>query len=224
MGHYGMNGNCYGRGDYYRGDYYRGDYYRGDPGILGTLFSLGKSFVTGGPVGLLSNIAGRVLKGKVASAAPAAQAMTQRMLLPEPTNAMQGTALAPLPPINTGPIQTSIGGFGAMNVNVGGGGYPMGGAGAATAAALAQCGVKGFHANKSTYVTRGGGTSRWPRQLEVHPKGSECVRRRRMNVGNARALRHALARARGFIKLAKRSGKLFGMSYQHHSRARKKRA
>src|SRR5438105_4510941 len=36
----------------------------------------------------------------------------------------------------------------------------------------------------------------------VRPKGTELVTSRRMNVGNARALRRALRRARGFAKLA----------------------
>src|SRR5207247_8096662 len=65
--------------------------------------------------------------------------------------------------------------------------------------------VHGLRPNKSTYVTRGGGTSHWPAQLIVHPKHTELVKSRRMNVGNARALRRALRRARGFVKLARRA-------------------
>ena len=53
-------------------------------------------------------------------------------------------------------------------------------------------------------VTRGGGTSKWPGGLSLHPKGSTMVTSRRMNVGNARALRRALRRARGFAKLARK--------------------
>ena len=64
--------------------------------------------------------------------------------------------------------------------------------------------VRGFRPNKSTYVTRGGGTSHWPQQLIIHPKHTELVKSRRMNVGNARALRRALRRAHGFAKLARR--------------------
>jgi hypothetical protein len=67
-----------------------------------------------------------------------------------------------------------------------------------------------LHWNKSTYVTRGGGTSKWPQQLLVHPKGTEPVPSRRMNVGNARALRHALHRVSGFARLARRV-----MSFTH---------
>ena len=64
--------------------------------------------------------------------------------------------------------------------------------------------VRGLHPNKSTYVTRGGGTSRWPQQLVIHAKHSELVKTRRMNVGNARALRRSLRRLSGFAKLARR--------------------
>ncbi len=68
----------------------------------------------------------------------------------------------------------------------------------------------GFRLNKSTYVTRGGGTSRWPMQLQVHPKQSTCVKRRRRNVGNARALRRAISRVKGFVKLARKAHSLVG--------------
>jgi len=61
-----------------------------------------------------------------------------------------------------------------------------------------------MHWNKSTYITRGGGTSKWPQQLLVHVKGTNPVPCRRMNVGNARALRHALHRVAGFAHLARR--------------------
>lgn len=66
------------------------------------------------------------------------------------------------------------------------------------------CMVKGRRLNKSTYVTRGGGTSPWPEQIIVHPKGTECVKSRRMNVTNVRALRRSIRRATGFAKLARR--------------------
>ena len=75
--------------------------------------------------------------------------------------------------------------------------------------AAAAC-PAGFHLNKSTYVTRGGGTSHWPMQLQVHPKHSTCVKRRRRNVGNARALRRAISRVKGFVKLARKAHSLVG--------------
>ena len=83
---------------------------------------------------------------------------------------------------------------------------PMGATGAA-------CPI-GFRPNKSTYVTRGGGTSRWPMQIVVHPKGTECVRRRRRHVTNAKALRRAISRVRGFVKIARKAFSLVG----HHRR------
>jgi hypothetical protein len=68
----------------------------------------------------------------------------------------------------------------------------------------------GYRLNKSTYVTRGGGTSHWPQQLIVHPKHSSCVKRRRRNVGNAKALRRAISRVKGFVKLARKAHSLVG--------------
>jgi hypothetical protein len=77
----------------------------------------------------------------------------------------------------------------------------------------------GFRLNKSTYVTRGGGTSHWPKGLKVHQKGSTCVKRRRRNVGNARALRRAISRVRGFVHLAHRAMRLVG-----HTRGKRRAA
>ena len=68
----------------------------------------------------------------------------------------------------------------------------------------------GHRLNKSTYVTRGGGTSHWPTGLQVHQKGTTCVKRRRRNVGNAKALRRAISRVKGFVKLARKAHSLVG--------------
>jgi hypothetical protein len=73
----------------------------------------------------------------------------------------------------------------------------MGGAGCPT----------GFRLNKSAYVTRGGGTSRWPGGLQLHEKGSTCVRRRKMNAGNGRAATHAVRRLVAFYRLSNRVAK-----------------
>jgi len=64
--------------------------------------------------------------------------------------------------------------------------------------------------NKSTYITRGGGTSRWPQQLVVHPAGSECVTVRRRNVANGKALRRAISRCKGFVKVYRKAAALLG--------------
>ena len=83
------------------------------------------------------------------------------------------------------------------------------------------------HPNKSTYITRGGGTSRWPQQLIVHPKHTEAVTTRRMNVANPRALRRSLRRVSGFAKLTTRVRKAVGHAAAavgvHHRRAPKKK-
>jgi len=63
------------------------------------------------------------------------------------------------------------------------------------------------HLNKSTYVTRGGGTSKWPQQLLVHQKGTECVPRRAMNAGNGRAAIRAVRRLVAFYRLSGRVAK-----------------
>lgn len=92
---------------------------------------------------------------------------------------------------------------------------PMGGGGTGMVVSGAACPI-GFRLNKSTYVTRGGGTSRWPAgQLVVHPKHSTCVKRRRRNVGNAKALRRAISRVKGFVKLARKAHALVG---GHHTK------
>jgi hypothetical protein len=95
---------------------------------------------------------------------------------------------------------------------------PMTGPSTALVKAGAGCPI-GFRLNKSTYVTRGGGTSHWKKSLTVHPKGTVCVKRRRRNVGNARALRRAISRVRGFVHLAHRAMRLVGHS-PRRSRAR----
>jgi hypothetical protein len=68
-------------------------------------------------------------------------------------------------------------------------------------------GQRGFHLNRSTYVTRGGGTSRWPNQLQLHPKGTVEVRNRKLNPGNGRAALHAVRRLVAFYRLSNRVAK-----------------
>lgn len=178
---------------YYRaGDYYRGDYYQAG-GILG---SIGK-FV-GGIVKAGARVVGAVAPGPVgmiarAIAPPANAGGRVTFFPPEPS--IPNPFLPALPP--------QIQQFGGAGGGGGGGGnYPDTQSGGGKA--LMACPTKGMRTNKSTYVTRGGGTSRWPQEIIVHPKGSECVKSRRMNVTNPRALRRALRRAQGFAKLARR--------------------
>jgi len=182
MGYYlAGDGNCYGRGDYYRGDYYRGD-----PGLFGFLAkgakAVGKALVRQTPVGIAAGVIRQL-------ATPA------RPQLPFQTGPFGlGGGFGPGVP-DYGPIGPGVPG----GVLVGGGqaGVPL--------RPSAMCIVgSGRRLNKSTYVTRGGGTSAWPQQLLVHPKGTECVKSRRMNVTNVRALRKAIRRATGFAKLSRR--------------------
>lgn len=178
----------------YRGDYYRGDYYRGDPGLLGNIFGgivgAAKGLVTGGPLGAITGGIGGLIGKK-------------------PSTAMIPFSPPPgiTPPILQQPFQPGVGvqtgtlRIGAFAPTMGPGGMQIGPSGTPLVPTM-----RGLHYNKSTYETRGGGTSRWgpAGSLQIHPKGSVLVKSRRMNVGNARALKHALRRAYGFERLARR--------------------
>ncbi len=78
----------------------------------------------------------------------------------------------------------------------------------------AQCGIvfdRGkftrMHVNKSTYVTRGGGTSRWSKGFKLHERGTECVPPRKLNAGNGRAAIRAVRRLVAFYRLSQRVAK-----------------
>ena len=80
-----------------------------------------------------------------------------------------------------------------------------------------------MHPNKSTYVTRGGGTSHYPPGLNLVLKGTSLVPTRRMNVANGRALRRALRRVAGFAKTVKRVRRAVSMAssavgVRHHGK------
>lgn len=181
-------------GYYLAGDYYRGDYYRGD--------SIFKKF-------------GKAL-GKAAGAVFAATPAGKAFNVVRSLVGSGGHKSLPRPNV-TPLIDYSGGGFDvdvppSMNIS----NYPVssssenGSAEMIPAFQRGQLPTRGYHLNKSTYETRGGGTSRWPRSLQVHEKGTVLVRNRRMNVGNARALKRALRRAGGFARLARRV-----MSFTH---------
>jgi hypothetical protein len=165
---------------YYRGDYYRGDYYRGDPFI------------------------GTVLRGAARFAAPVARAVGRRV-------GAAGRALLGMRGVRTAATLGTATGVGvaaeeaartigrrAVDVVVGptGGGSPNYAEGTETGSGMVVMGAKGmcppgFHPNKSD----------GPRG----PKGSYCVRNRRMNPLNPRALRRALRRSEDFEAIAKRT-------------------
>lgn len=171
-------------GDYY-GDYY-GDY-AGDPGFFSSVGNLIKkaagvaTAVFSGPAA----VAGAV--GNILSGSPNPQ--------PPPPPLPQLPGLGNPPVLYQGPAAVQ-GTNGSVLVGGGQAGVPL-------RPDIGNCGVgmRGLHANKSTYVTRGGGTSKWPQQILVHPKGTECVKSRRMNPANPKALRRAIRRGRGAVKL-----------------------
>ncbi len=181
---------------YLRGDYYggRGDYYQGDPGFFSSFFgglARGVTKVASflpGPLGVAGSLANRLLTpAKLpAEATPMSSAEATSMALATipPAGALSATGMNP--------------GTAALRPMVG---PPLPGM---ALAGMPGMHVRRLHPNKSTYVTRGGGTSRWPVGLQIHPKGTEAVPTRRMNVANPRALRRALRRVAGFAKITKR--------------------
>lgn len=145
-----------------------------------------KGFVTGGPTGA---IAGGVRAG---FGAPSRRdsTITQRVKLGPYERSTVRDYFSPSLPISNYPVDGGGGGF-----NGGGGG-----------GAAAGC-PTGFRLNKSTYVTRGGGTSKWPAGLQLHPAKTVCVKRRKINAGNGRAATHAVRRLVSFYRLSNRVAK-----------------
>lgn len=181
MGYY-RGGDCL----YGRGDYYRGDYYRGDPGIFS---GIGKALAT-------------VAKG-VAGFATGGIGGAIRAVVPQ-RNPLQGTALAPAPmppPFQPGfGIQTPGLRFGAFGPPPPELQQPVGTM--TPQGFIAGCQLKGTRPNKSGYykqVVKGN-----PFSAVYIPKGSVCVKTRRMNFANPRALRKAVRRAQSFARYARR--------------------
>jgi hypothetical protein len=171
---YYRGGDCM----YGRGDYYRGDYYRGDPGIFS---GIGKAlkFVAGAAKGFVTGGPVGAVAGAIRTVIPTRPA---------------GTALAPIqpPPISIQPppfgppgemIQAPVG---TMLRN---GFFP-------------GCQLRGTRPNKSGYYKQQ--VKGVPESAVYIPKGSVCVKSRRMNIANPRALRRAVRRAQGFAKMARR--------------------
>jgi hypothetical protein len=146
-------------------------------------------FVTGGPLGAVAGAAtGIGLRGSSGGGVPSAAALP----------ATRVPTFAP-----SGPGGVTV--FGSPS------GFALyHGAGSATAPAQiapAGCNVKGHHLNRHGYYTKSG----------FHAPGSTCVKNRRMNVANPRALRRAIRRARGFEKLAR---KVLGFTSPHRPKGR----
>ncbi len=191
---------------YYGGDYYAGGYYAG--GFFGNVFR-GITGTIGGAVG---GFLTKGLPGAIVGAAGGAFGATRRNITTA-TLESGGRASAYTPVMrakhaaalvrggsSSAPVRGA--GTGGVGIMAPGGGLPGGGGMALMAPPMH--GMRRLHWNRSTYVTRGGGTSRWPMGLAIHPKGTEPVPSRRMNVANPRALRRGLRRLRGFAKLARK--------------------
>jgi hypothetical protein len=181
---------------YYRGDnYYRGDYYR-----AGDFLGIGSALKS------VAKFAYNTIVPAPVRAAVSAVGAVVHPSLPAPKTMALTTAA---PASQFGLI--NVGGQGVQSgiLNIAGAGPSPG---MLTAGLPTAPGMKGYHLNRETYETRGGGTSRWggSGNLQIHPKGTVLVKNRRMNVGNARALKRALRRAGGFARLARRV-----MSFTH---------
>lgn len=177
------------------------------------------SFLGGLFHGIIGGIGGFITGGPAGAVVGAASGIG---LLGHQTNAggtQSSAPIAPRIPVTTfggAPLRGFAPGEGAM----GGLGPPGTGvtslpasAGTPGGAVMVQgpdgklCNVRGHHLNKSKYFKKRPGIIGplvFGSEMLVD-KGTACVKNRRMNVGNARALRHALRRARGFEKLAMRT-------------------
>lgn len=158
--------------------------------LLGKIAKGIAGFATGGPVGAIQAIT-RKQQGSVGGIRPDS-------IITRSTDVMGGLYRSNVTKTYPGSID-------------GGSAGPYGGMQVPALSTGAACPV-GYRLNKSTYITRGGGTSRWgpAGSITVHPKGTTCVKRRRRNVGNARALRRAISRVKGFVKLARKAHSLVG--------------
>lgn len=182
---------AYYRGDYYRGDYYRGDYYRGDPFALPLIGAIGK-------------VAGKVLPGLARAAHKGVKLITGATKSPagRAIATAAGTAAVVAPMISPPAIPASmppsmmpdVPGYGQLpgtGVQIGTPGkWLPGGAPAVTYSGPGGVVPRGYHINKAA--------------MKNKPFKRLLVKNQRMNVTNPRALRRAIRRGQGFMKLARR--------------------
>lgn len=162
---------------YYRGDYYQGDYYQGDP-FLGALIGAGASWLGKKLFGRGIQKAGQAAAGKMIVSGTGKSILRQGPGIV--AGAVAGQVVSPgfkipLP----GPFTMQPGAAFP-------GGQPFITRTPTPTAAMAPAGCcpPGYHLSKTT---------------------GACVRNRRMNVANPKALRRSLRRVAGFGKLAQRS-------------------
>lgn len=178
--------------------------------FLGGLIGGITGFLTGGPIGAVAGAVGGAAAGSAGGAVTAGvSGVAPYRSLPQ----AGGTSSAALPSVAT----PQFGGFPSMYRPGGAAGFAAAApapSGAPTVAvtqadgSTALCTLKGHHLNKSHYFRKPHGLAEnigtWGGAVEV-PKGTACVKNRRLNVANPHALRRALRRARGFEKLAMRT-------------------
>lgn len=173
----------------------------GDPGLFGfigsALGAIGKTavgvaggFATGGLAGAIlggTRAATAALGGpktiKQAKASNIVSIALQKppLAISQTRTGMFGGSTPAMPPLQAGSgFYAGPGGVAVGQYNM----APAGAAPAAGSAAIAACGLKGYHMNKTTYCTHAGWVA----------KGSKCVRNRRRNPLNPRALSRAMSR------------------------------
>lgn len=178
----------------------------GDPGLFGFLGNAIKGtiggFITGGPAGAILGAAGSIA-GTISKPAPVPVKVAKAAAM-FPTISQARPQLPGTPGFSGvnvgGPSGVTIG-----TVKPGGSALvaparptPLLPSGSTAQYAAKSCGIAGYHYNKSTYYTRGGAV----------PAGTKCVRNRKRNPLNPRALSRAMSRVASAQK-AVRCLKLF---------------
>lgn len=179
----------YYRGDcpnYAAGDYYRGDYYQGDFLGIGKALKKVAGFASNllpGPLGVAARaiIGNRNVPGPISALRnPVAEQISATVV-----DRAYDIATQPMGPVGVNQFPGAAGpGVSLM---------PSG--------QLVPCQMKGYRVNKSGYYRHPRGQ---PQAAVYVPAKSVCVKTRRLNVANPRALRRAIRRAQGFAKLARR--------------------
>jgi len=139
---------------------------------------------------------------------------------PSGGGAMPGTGASPDNPFGGGSLGSDF--LGALGLSTGVSPYAPAAPAQGTALTLfGGCNTKGHHLNKSTYATTGKSVMGFYPNSGVVKKGTKCVRNRRRNAGNAKAVRRALGRLAMFDNLARRvEGEMARVARRHHRPAR----
>lgn len=179
MGYY--RGDCnYAAGDYYRGDYYQGDFL----GIGKAVKKIaGFAYNTFVPQPIRTGVA--MVRGAIGSG-PA------RAVAPGGAQLTHDLTQIPL-------VQDAVHDYAAIGAGINNTAIPS--MSLTPSGMMVPCQMKGYRTNKSGYYRHPRGN---PAAAVYVPPKSVCVKSRRLNVANPRALRRAIRRAQGFAKLARR--------------------